>query len=476
MQLPFSRAAAAPAIFAAALTMTALPALADEPAPIATTGDTETFSCDAPDLSHMDRVDIIDTVLPATVSINTTVLSTSADEENPDEAPLPERFPDFHERFGIPDEPEEETPQDDDSPAPGTPEAEPKNEDTPGVIEPELMPRGMGSGFFIDPRGYVLTNQHVIAEADGVTVTLFDPAANHGRGGMGEEKIKAEIIGVDIQHDLAVLKIETDSALTCAAFGDSYTLSYGDEAIAIGNPAGLGGTVTGGMISAFGRALGGSSPEAYLQTDTPINRGNSGGALFNMDGEVIGINTMILSGTGWNAGIGFALESNAAVPIIAEIIATNNDIQHGWLGVSIADIDETTAAELGAEAGQGVLIREVVPGGPAEAAGLQENDILLNIKGITLEHPGILVRNVMGARAGETVTFDVQRDGALIEMPVTLGNYWTDRPEPAEAAENDATEDAPEAAPDTAPEAAPPADGGEPTPTPAPAPTPPGAG
>jgi len=225
--------------------------------------------------------------------------------------------------------------------------------------------RGVGSGFIVDAEGYVVTNDHVVGDAKEITVTL-----------PGGESYQAELIGSDDKTDLALLKIEADEALPSVAFGDSHAVRPGDWVMAVGNPFGLGGTVTAGIVSARGRDLPGGTLIDFLQIDAPINRGNSGGPAFDMAGAVIGVNTAIFSPTGGNVGIGFAIPSNLAQDVIADL-RDDGKVERGWLGVRIQQVTPDIAEGFGLEEARGTLVAAVEPDSPAEAAGLKAGDVIL---------------------------------------------------------------------------------------------------
>jgi serine protease Do len=238
--------------------------------------------------------------------------------------------------------------------------------------KPEAQPRratSLGSGFVVDPSGLVVTNNHVIADADEITVTLQD-----------DTSFKAEVIGRDTKVDIAVLRIKPTKPLVAVKFGDSDGTRVGDWVLAIGNPFGLGGTVTAGILSARAREINAGPYDDFLQTDASINRGNSGGPMFNMSGEVIGINTAIYSPSGGSIGIGFAIPSNLARPV-AEQIRDFGHVRRGWLGVNIQSVTDEIAESLGLDKPKGALIASVRDGGPAQVAGIQPGDVVLGFDG-----------------------------------------------------------------------------------------------
>lgn len=278
----------------------------------------------------------------------------------------------------------------------------------------EFLTRGLGSGVIVDARkGYVLTNHHVVARADSVEVVLAD-----------KRVLKAEWIRSDKQTDLAVVKIKADK-LVDAPLGDSERMDVGDWVLAIGAPEGLGQTVTAGIISAKGRVTGMRGYENYLQTDAAINKGNSGGPLVNMRGEVIGINTAIVSRTGVNEGIGLAVPSNMARGIMKQLIDTGKVVR-GWLGVAIQNVDEKLARSFGVPHAKGALVTRVGKGSPAEAAGLKARDLIVAIN--DKETPDVnSLRHVVAALGPDsTAKLDVYRDGKKKTLKIKIGAQPTD--------------------------------------------------
>ncbi len=225
----------------------------------------------------------------------------------------------------------------------------------------------LGSGFIVDAKGYVVTNNHVIADADEITVILHDNTS-----------LKAEVVGRDKDTDIAVLKVKADKPLIAVDWGDSDVSRVGDWVLAIGNPFGLGGTVTAGILSARQRDINSGKYDDFLQTDASINRGNSGGPMFNMDGAVIGINTAIYSPSGGSIGIGFAIPSSLAKVVVGELIDEPDHIVHrGWLGVRIQGVSDEIAESLGLDKAKGALVASVTDNGPAQSAGIQPGDVIL---------------------------------------------------------------------------------------------------
>ncbi|MCC5996893.1 MAG: Do family serine endopeptidase [Oceanicaulis sp.] len=269
------------------------------------------------------------------------------------------------------------------------------------------MARSLGSGFIIDPDGLVVTNNHVIEEADAVEVVLQD-----GR------VLAAEVIGRDPATDLAVLRVEAGEALPHVDFGDSDAARVGDWVVAIGNPFGLGGSLTVGVISARGRDIGGQYDD-YLQSDVSINRGNSGGPLFNLDGEVIGVNTAIFSPTGASVGISFSVPSAVARPVVAQLISYG-ETRRGWLGVNVQPVTADMARAMGLSTARGAVVTRVDPEGPAAAAELQPGDVILAIAGRAVADDRRLTRIVAETEPGERVRLEVFRRGESLTLDVTI--------------------------------------------------------
>ena len=266
--------------------------------------------------------------------------------------------------------------------------------------QPEAPPRratSLGSGFIIDGSGLVVTNNHVIADADEITVTLQD-----------DTNFKAEVVGRDTKVDLALLRIKPTKPLPSVKFGDSDTTRVGDWVLAIGNPFGLGGTVTAGILSARAREINAGPYDDFLQTDAPINRGNSGGPMFNMNGDVIGINTAIFSPSGGSIGIGFAIPSNLARPVIEQLREFGH-VRRGWLGVNIQSVTDEIAENLGLDKPRGALIASVRDGGPAQVAGIQPGDVVLTFDGKEVTDMRRLPRIVAETPIDKTVKVTVWR-------------------------------------------------------------------
>lgn len=280
----------------------------------------------------------------------------------------------------------------------------------------------LGSGFIIDPAGYIVTNNHVIAEADEISITLN----NHEN-----KEMKAKVIGRDPRTDLALIKVESDKPLPYVKWGDSKTARVGDWIIAIGNPFGLSSSVTSGIISTIARDISpqarGGAPRAdiidgYIQTDASINLGNSGGPMFNTEGQVIGINTAILSPSGTNIGIGFAIPSEVAIPVIAQLKEFGRT-RRGWLGVRVQVVTDEIAEALNLGKAQGALVGSVTEEGPAAKAGLKPRDIILSFNGKTIDESRSLPRVVGETEIGTQVPITVWRDGKKLNLKVKVGEF-----------------------------------------------------
>ena len=276
------------------------------------------------------------------------------------------------------------------------------------------MPRqrervGQGTGVIVSPHGYIVTNNHVVERATEIQVTLFD-----------DTRMSAEIVGTDAESDLAVIKVD-GSNLRAAAFGDSERLEPGEWVLAIGSPFGLQQTVTAGIVSAVGRAnMGITTYENFIQTDAAINPGNSGGPLVNLYGEVVGINTAISSRTGTYMGVGFAIPSSM-VRMVMEALIEDGRVQRGWLGVQMINLSPEIADSIGYEGDAGILLRDVLRGTPAEQAGLQPGDILVEADGEAIEDSNELLHLVGLSAPGERMNLRIFRDGEYETVSVRLG-------------------------------------------------------
>jgi len=348
--------------------------------------------------------DLAERVSPAVVNITTTTTVASRLQDDrprlPEGSPFDEFFRDF---FG----------------------------DPPGREGQPNRPRqnqALGSGFVISDDGFIVTNNHVIDGADEITVEFFSGL-----------ELPAELVGTDPATDLALLRVDHDEALPHVPWGDSEGARVGDWVIAVGNPLGQGFSVSAGIISARGRALQGNFDD-YIQTDAAINRGNSGGPLFNMEGEVIGVNTAILSPTGGSIGIGFAMSSNVATNVI-EQLRDFGSTRRGWLGVRIQDMTPEMAEAIGLDTVEGAMVTDVMEG-PSQDAGMQSGDVILRFDDGTVRDTRQLVRRVADAGVGSDVEVVVFRNGEEVTLTVTLGQREVaegmsgaapDAPEPEES-------------------------------------------
>ncbi|WP_370224828.1 Do family serine endopeptidase [Pararhodobacter marinus] len=335
--------------------------------------------------------DLADQVSPAVVNITTsTTVSTNLDQtmpQLPEGAPFEDFFNDFFNRDG------------------GRSQPRPRQS------------QALGSGFVISADGFIVTKNHVIEGADEIEVEFFDGT-----------RLDAELVGTDSATDIALLKVEGDRELPFVPFGDSEAARVGDWVLAVGNPLGQGFSVSAGIISARGRALQGNYDD-FIQTDAAINRGNSGGPLFNMSGEVIGVNTAILSPNGGSIGIGFAMSSHVVERVIYQL-REYGETRRGWLGVRIQDVTADVADALGLPAVEGALVTEVMDG-PSRAAGVESGDVILSFDGGEVADTRDLVRRVADAGVGREVDVVVFRDGEQQTLQVTLGLREEERLVPA---------------------------------------------
>lgn len=335
--------------------------------------------------------DIVKKVRPAVVSVNVKIdrgqASDGAQFRNfgnlPEDHPLNELFKRF---FGQPG-----------TPAPFR-----------GPRGPHPYAKAQGSGFIISEDGYVVTNNHVVDKADEVEVILDDGTS-----------LKADVIGTDAKTDLALLKIKAERAFPYVAFtgGD---IEIGDWVVAVGNPFGLGGTVTAGIVSARGRDLGSGPYDDFIQIDASINKGNSGGPAFNLNGEVVGVNTAIFSPTGGSVGIGFAIPANIARDVIQQLKDTGT-VTRGWLGVGIQPVDSDIAESQGLDKAGGAIVTEVFDGSPAKSAGLQSGDTIVAVNGDPVEDPKDLARRIGDLKPNSVAELKVIRGGRERTIDVTLG-------------------------------------------------------
>ncbi len=314
--------------------------------------------------------ELVTKVKPAVVNIATTETPKHADAQQAPQLPPDFPFPDMFRQFF-----EQHRHQD---------------------AAPE---HALGSGFLVDPAGYIVTNNHVVDGAHKITVTLDDGTSH-----------PAKLIGRDTKTDLALLKIDADKPLPYVAFGNSAKENVGDWVIAVGNPFGLGGTVTAGIVSAHGRNINAGPYDDFLQIDAPINPGNSGGPLFNQSGQVVGIDSAIYSPNGGSVGIGFAIPSNLAAQVVAQL-REHGSVERGWLGVQMQPMTEALAKAVGLPKNEGVLIDDVLPDSPAAKAELQQGDVITAYGDTQIKTPRDLAVAVANTKADDTAKLTIWRDG-----------------------------------------------------------------
>jgi serine protease Do len=339
--------------------------------------------------------ELAEKISPAVVNITTSAMIAAPTDGMP-MVPEGSPFEDFFDDFG--------------GPGPGGPQRS----------------EALGSGFVISEDGYIVTNNHVIEGADEIEIEFFSG-----------ERLKAKLVGTDPKTDIALLKVESDKPLEFVSFGNSDLMRVGDWVMAMGNPLGQGFSVSAGIVSARGRQLQGTYDD-FIQTDAAINRGNSGGPLFNMDGQVVGVNTAILSPNGGSIGIGFSMASNV-VSKVTDQLKEFGETRRGWLGVRIQDMTPEIAESMGLADAKGALVTDV-PDGPAKDSGIQAGDVITRFGTNDVANAGDLTRRVADAPIGEAVPVIVLRDGRTETLAVTLG-----RREDAEAATMPASSPAPEA-------------------------------
>jgi len=326
--------------------------------------------------------DLADQISPSVVNIttSTTVAArTGPDPIIPEGSPFEEFFREFQDRNRTPD----------------------------GRGDRPRRSSALGSGFVISEDGYIVTNNHVIESADEINIEFFSG-----------ETLAATVVGTDPNTDIALLKVESEIPLPFVRFGDSDAARVGDWVIAMGNPLGQGFSVSAGIVSARGRALAGSYDD-YIQTDAAINRGNSGGPLFNLQGEVVGVNTAILSPTGGSIGIGFSMASNVVTRVVNQL-QEFGETRRGWLGVRIQDVTDDLAEAMGLEEAAGALVSDV-PEGPGKEAGILQGDVILSFDGTDVADTRALVRQVGNTEVGKAVRVTVWREGETETLLVTLG-------------------------------------------------------
>jgi serine protease Do len=326
--------------------------------------------------------DLVERVSPAVVTV-TVEQQVSAQQQafNPED--LPEPFRDFFDQFG-------------------------QGEGGHQFQAPRKAV-AMGSGFIIDKSGFIVTNNHVVADGHKITVKLPD-----GR------EFDAKLLGADAATDIALLKIKSDKPLPAVEFGDDHSVRVGDWVIAVGNPFGLSNSVTAGIISSINRDVGNGPYTDYLQIDAPINRGNSGGPTFDLQGQVIGMNSMIYSPSGGSVGIGFAIPASTVHEVVAQLEA-HGKVARGWLGVQIQNLTPEIAQSLGAKENKGAIVASIVPGSPAAKAGFVQGDLVLAVNGKSVEDSRDLTRRVAALPAGAKAVFAVVRGSTPKTLTATIG-------------------------------------------------------
>ncbi len=326
--------------------------------------------------------DLVERVSPAVVSVQADVERGMQPSAAPD---IPAPFREFFRRFDGPMGPN------------GRNFRAPQN----------FRTQASGSGFIVDASGYIVTNNHVVEAAGKITVKLSD-----GR------ELEAKLIGSDKDTDVALLKVEA-SNLPAVALGDDRRLRVGDWVVAVGNPFGLGGTVTAGIVSSIGRDIGNGPYTDYIQIDAPINRGNSGGPTFDISGRVVGMNTAIYSPSGGSVGIGFAVPASTIQSVVDQL-RTTGSVDRGWLGVQIQDFTPELAASMNLKDTRGAIVAEVVDGSPAQRAGFVQGDVVVAVNGTDVVDSKVLTRQVAALKAGQTASFTVLRDGARRSLTATI--------------------------------------------------------
>ncbi|MCM2455541.1 Do family serine endopeptidase [Rhizobium sp. CG4] len=358
---------------------------------------------------------VVDAVSPAVVSVRvqTNVQPASDDNSNfsfnfggrgldqlPDDHPLKR----FFREFG--------------GPTPGDRDHADRAPNRRGPGKGALRPTSQGSGFFISEDGYIVTNNHVVDDGAAFTVVMND----------GTE-YDAKLVGKDSRTDLAVLKVDVNRKFTYVQFADDSKVRVGDWVVAVGNPFGLGGTVTSGIISARGRDIGSGPYDDYLQIDAAVNRGNSGGPAFNLNGQVVGINTAIFSPSGGNVGIAFAIPAAVAKDVVADLMK-DGKVERGWLGVQIQPVSKDIAESLGLSEASGALVVAPQAGSPGDKAGIKQGDIITAVNGDTIKDARDLSRKIGALAPNTKVEISLWRDGKSQPVTVTLGDLSSDEASP----------------------------------------------
>ena len=343
-----------------------------------------------------DFSDLAAKVTPAVVNVAVTMKAGAEDGDearmsgNAQQQQMEEFMKRFAERFGQPMQPGQR----------------PDGKRAPSKEKAQAV----GTGFIVDAKGTIVTNYHVVGKADSITVTMADGT-----------KLPAKMLGGDEKTDLAVLKVESDKPLPFVTFGDAGKVRVGQAVMAVGNPFGLGGTVTTGIVSARGRDIHSGPFDDYIQTDAAINRGNSGGPLFGMDGKVIGINTAIFSPTGGNIGLGFAIPASLAEPVIGQLKA-NGRVERGLLGVQIQPVSSEIAQAMALDGEKGALVAQVQPDSPAMAAGIKSGDVIKSVDGKEVESIRDVTRTISAMKPGTSVKLGLWRDGKDMTVTAKVGD------------------------------------------------------
>ncbi|HZX86067.1 MAG TPA: Do family serine endopeptidase [Reyranella sp.] len=356
----------------------------------------------APTVSGVqDFSDLAAKVSPAVVNVAVTMKAGGEDGDEPrmssdQQKQMEEFMQKFAERFGVPMQPGQ----------PGKPGARPQR--------PTQKGQAVGTGFIIDEKGWIVTNHHVVGKADEIIVSMSD-----GR------KLPAKLMGGDEKTDIALLKVESSKPLPYVSFGDASKVRVGQPVMAVGNPFGLGGTVTTGIVSARGRDIQSGPFDDYIQTDAAINRGNSGGPLFDMDGKVIGINTAIFSPSGGSVGLGFAIPSSLAEGVVAQL-KVNGKVERGLLGVQIQPLNEELAKSLSFDGDKGALVAQVSPESAAMAAGIKSGDVIKSVDGKNVETIKDLTRMISSMKPGTSAKIGLWRDGKDVTVIAKIGGDQKD--------------------------------------------------
>jgi serine protease Do len=352
--------------------------------------------------------DLVQKVTPSVVFIEVTAKADPTDQQTAQNAPDP--FQEFMKRFGMPDQNFGQAPDQNQNP-----DQSPDG----GVM------RGLGSGFIISSDGEIITNNHVVKGATAIKVTLDD-----GR------EYTAHVIGTDPMTDVALIKLDKASGLPVATLGDKDKLRVGDAVVAVGNPFGLGGTVTSGIVSALGRDIHSGPYDNFIQTDAAINKGNSGGPLFNAAGDVVGMNTAIYSPSGGSVGIGFSVPAQTIADVVTQL-RDKGHVDRGWLGVMIQSVTPDLAQALGLPSADGAIVASVQPDSPASKANLQSGDVIVAVNGTSVDKTHALPVLVAGIASGKSAELAILRNGKAEKVSVTIGTLT---PEKLQLASADATD------------------------------------